>query len=833
MEAKYATEFIFYRPLVTTGALDYKSNPTLAAGDFQVSTDGSAWTNLDTLPSLSPAADNQVKFTVSVAEMTGKQISVRAVDAAGDEWEDDWWTIETYGHASAQHVFDRSQATPDVNVSEISSDSTAADNLEAQFDGTGYEDDTGPATQAQLSQIANVGAAVNTPAESYALTTGSQLAGTYASTSALDGTEHQHDDDGGAMDLYYQFDVGGDGVPTSVVVTGRINGSNDDLDGIYAYNWGGTSWDRIGDFDGQVSSTNVVRSFDLFTSHVGTGANLGKVRIRFYASAGLSSADLYVDQLFVSYAIVRRSVGYAQGAIWVDSAGTSGTEVYVNGTADNPCPWADAIVIAAALGLNKFEIAGGNTVTLGASADGYTLNGEGWDLALGGQSISGLSVSGAGVTGVGVEGASSPHFHHCDFGAVTIPPADFHDCGFGVASGAFTAGGDGDYVLHNCFSQVPGSGSPSFDFSGLGAATGINNRSWTGGATWTLDSDCTLSHEVVAGGGTTVATGGANVEIRGVTRSITLTVSGAGTVQFVGITGPIAISGTATTTVNLYGVSSSLTDTSSNTTVSDETTSQDNVRDSLIDDATRFSGADVAAILADTADMQPKLGTPSADLAADIAAVTAPTVGEIDTELTSNHGSGSWAATAGGGAYSVVIATKEADLTPISNVAVSIYTDSARTNLFASVDTGVTGSADAIGMNAAQYYWAAAKAGTTFTSGSFTISAGSTETLTGTVISVTAPSQVDGCTVYGDLADIGGTAVQNTVTASAQTPTELSGWVYVDDDVTAVADSNGRWELELKQGANVRLDLPDTRRSGVYTIPATSTAAFVDLVRVS
>jgi hypothetical protein len=127
--------------------------------------------------------------------------------------------------------------------------------------------------------------------------------------------------------------------------------------------------------------------------------------------------------------------------------------------------------------------------------------------------------------------------------------------------------------------MAPGSGAPTFVFTGTGATTGINNRRWAGGATYTLDSDCTLSHEVLTGGGVSVTTGGADVEIRGITRSIELVLSGAGTVQTDVVTGPITISGTATTTVNLYGVSSSLADTSINTTVTDATVSSTNVVD--------------------------------------------------------------------------------------------------------------------------------------------------------------------------------------------------------------------------------------------------------------
>ena len=43
----------------------------------------------------------------------------------------------------------------------LSGDPTAADNAEAMYDGTGYVDDTAPASRAQLDQIALTGAAIN------------------------------------------------------------------------------------------------------------------------------------------------------------------------------------------------------------------------------------------------------------------------------------------------------------------------------------------------------------------------------------------------------------------------------------------------------------------------------------------------------------------------------------------------------------------------------------------------------------------------------------------------------------------------------------------------
>lgn len=64
-----------------------KPAPTIVAGDFQVSTDGSGFANLATLPAASPAGSEAVKVTLSAGEMTGSLIAVRAIDQAGGEWD--------------------------------------------------------------------------------------------------------------------------------------------------------------------------------------------------------------------------------------------------------------------------------------------------------------------------------------------------------------------------------------------------------------------------------------------------------------------------------------------------------------------------------------------------------------------------------------------------------------------------------------------------------------------------------------------------------------------------------------------------------------------------
>ena len=94
--AKRATEYIFYVSLVSQADTKlFQNNPTIAAGDFLVSTDGSSTTNLDTLPVVTPASSDSVKITVSVAEMTGDNVKIVASDAAGAQWCDQSWNIQT------------------------------------------------------------------------------------------------------------------------------------------------------------------------------------------------------------------------------------------------------------------------------------------------------------------------------------------------------------------------------------------------------------------------------------------------------------------------------------------------------------------------------------------------------------------------------------------------------------------------------------------------------------------------------------------------------------------------------------------------------------------
>jgi len=477
----------------------------------------------------------------------------------------------------------------DVNVKAISEDTAAADALEAQFDGTGLSGDTYPATQAQVGNLSTGSASISTTVSSTEAVLPAVVGtptNTYTATYEEDGTYHSWAPSGGTLEFAYNFNIGANASPTIITWIGYCQGNNDTI-GVYARNWVAGTWEQIGTIDGTALATQQTRVLDLTTSHVNTGANAGDVRIRFYSTGGPVVTTFATDRMLCSYTITNQSVGYAMGAIWVDTnASNTNTVAFVDGVADNPVStWAAALTLSASTGINNFQVAGGSSITLSANSDNYSIHGDGlFTLALGNQSIANTHIHQATISGVG--SGSGAIMEDCRISADTsLGPCYVVRSGFNTPSGQpFVANGNGEYVFVDCVSLVAGSGTPYFDFSGTGASSGVNIRRWAGGTNITLDSDNTLSLEVLAGGGQTVTTGGGNVEIRGCCRSVTVTMSAAETVQFAGVTGPITLSGTTNGTVNLYGVSASLTDNTSNATVTDETVSNPNAADAVWDE---------------------------------------------------------------------------------------------------------------------------------------------------------------------------------------------------------------------------------------------------------
>jgi len=73
-----------------------KANPTITAGDFKVDIDGAGFSNLTTLPTVSPSGDVAVLIELSSSEMNGDVITIKGIDqTASKEWSDFFLSIPT------------------------------------------------------------------------------------------------------------------------------------------------------------------------------------------------------------------------------------------------------------------------------------------------------------------------------------------------------------------------------------------------------------------------------------------------------------------------------------------------------------------------------------------------------------------------------------------------------------------------------------------------------------------------------------------------------------------------------------------------------------------
>lgn len=370
----------------------------------------------------------------------------------------------------------------------------------------------------KLDNVGLVGTAINRPAESITVSAGNIISGTVANTRTLDGVYQQVEDVAGTMDFYYEFNIGGVGVPVNGTWTGRLNGSNDIVI-IQAYDWDGAAFEQVGSIEGINGTSDTTIPFTLYPDHVGTGANLGLIRIRFFGT-GLTSADIFTDQLFVSFAVINVSVGYEGGKVWVDTVnGNPGTESFVNGTADNPVlTWAEAQTIASNVGLQRFEIENASSIVLDAPFINKTMEGAGYTLDFNGQDISGSVFFFATCSGTAISSGAPPSFESSTFLNVNMPPSNGITCGF---AGTFTIGSPGSFVFGNSATFLPDGNFSTIDFGALlnssdftlvgymggavrllnaGAGTGLYTFTMTGQGSVIIDASCSADTLVSLGG---------------------------------------------------------------------------------------------------------------------------------------------------------------------------------------------------------------------------------------------------------------------------------------------------------------------------------------------
>ena len=410
--------------------------------------------------------------------------------------------LHTYAPAQAETNFDNvaftfigtgaipatEQYTTGFDMIAISGDTTAADNLELQYDTTGLSGDNFPATQEQVSNLAVAGAASNTPAAED--NTGGAIKGvsfvgsqtnTFVVTKPLDGIYHIIDDSSNAIDIVYGFDVGGDGVPIDVTWIGYLARNGDSIQ-VFGYDFIAAGWVQIGTVIGKNQATDEANVFTLFTSMVGTsGADTGKVYVRFEESAQGALFSLNTNQIFVSFASVPSGLAYQNGSVWIDTVnGAAGTVVGSNGTITNPVnSIADARIIADAINLRRFNSLPGTSFILAQSFDGYEFFGAEYIIDLNGQSISGSTVFHAGV--IGNDDGTNPnvtHYDGCYMNGNSLGAHILHDC---ALQGDMVLVEAADYFWDQCFSAVAGTGTPSVDFEAAAETKSLSIRHYSGG----------------------------------------------------------------------------------------------------------------------------------------------------------------------------------------------------------------------------------------------------------------------------------------------------------------------------------------------------------------
>jgi hypothetical protein len=174
--------------------------------------------------------------------------------------------------------------------------------------------------------------------------------------------------------------------------------------------------------------------------------------------------------------------GYVNAEVYVDTvSGTAGTQLYVNGTADNPvASIADAKTIADALKLKIFHVEPGSSITLAASYDDYEFVGVDYTVALGGQSVSGTTFHGATITGNDDgSNAKNTYYDHCIMGENTLGVHTLQECRLSGDTNGITLAEAGTYFWEGCFSGVAGTGSPTVTFGAGNMNLGL--RHWSGG----------------------------------------------------------------------------------------------------------------------------------------------------------------------------------------------------------------------------------------------------------------------------------------------------------------------------------------------------------------
>ena len=227
--------------------------------------------------------------------------------------------------------------SPPSNAVAFSGDPTAANNLEATYDGSGYADDVAPATQVQLSTIAG-GIALRTAATGINIDepNGGEQTETYAATTTHDGSYHEvaSDDAGNDIDFYYTFNTGdGDNLPVDFHFVGYYEDNNAPANStmvIQVYDFSAVTWVTLVTLTD--SSADLILDLPLNVHDVDpSGGTEGEVRIRFNLTTPEVTQNVRIDYATVGF--VSGAGGLTAAAVvneWETQSQSDPTGFHVN-----------------------------------------------------------------------------------------------------------------------------------------------------------------------------------------------------------------------------------------------------------------------------------------------------------------------------------------------------------------------------------------------------------------------------------------------------------------------------------------------------------------------
>jgi hypothetical protein len=377
----------------------------------------------------------------------------------------------------------------------------ADDNGGATFDAT-YD------SLNKIKASVTAGVATALQAGSNTETTGTLVSGTYASTYLSNGVywilapvtpavaESGTQLSPFGLNAYLKFTAATGQYVNSVTIRGYYNVATgaSRYCNVYAYNYVTAAWDMLSDSTTRMNhaTSNQLYTYTLLSAHQkpdAGGDGVGAIRIGFKSPSVTTGDRLNIDQCLVNVATAGASaadiaeavkqkmlVVFYEGGVWIDTnAGTAGTVLGLNGTPANPVSnYADALVIAANLGVKRFYLRPDSSIQLTQSHAYWRFIGKGL-IDLNGQAIDDAifedseQISGAST-------GSDATFIQCQIRTCTLGAAYFDRCGF---DGKLTLVASSNYTMHNCYDANPSTATqPIIEFKG---SNNVGLRNWTGG----------------------------------------------------------------------------------------------------------------------------------------------------------------------------------------------------------------------------------------------------------------------------------------------------------------------------------------------------------------